>query len=102
MSVFFFQLAPAPTQWSQNVARGLILTEMTSSSALLSDRGATSYRLRPVLTYCNGYWEVYRRFQGHFLVGEVLKIKGLKNSIEEFFTGEENFHEGRAGFYSII
>ena len=30
--------------------------------------GAASYKIRPVFTYNNGYWEVYRRFQGDFLV----------------------------------
>ena len=30
--------------------------------------GAASYKLRPVFIYNNGYWEVYRRFQGIFLV----------------------------------
>ena len=28
--------------------------------------GATSYKLWPMLTYSNGYWEVYRRFQEDF------------------------------------
>ena len=28
--------------------------------------GAASYKLQPVFTYNNGYWEVYRRFQGDF------------------------------------
>ena len=28
--------------------------------------GAASYKLCPVFTYSNGYWEVYRRFQGDF------------------------------------
>ena len=28
--------------------------------------GATSYKLLPVFTYSNGYWEVYRRIQGNF------------------------------------
>ena len=28
--------------------------------------GAASYKLRPVFTYNNGYWEVYSRFQGIF------------------------------------
>ena len=31
--------------------------------------GLTSSKLRPVLTYSNGYWEVYMRFQEDFLVG---------------------------------
>ena len=30
--------------------------------------GAASYKLQPVFTYNNGYWEVYNRFQGIFLV----------------------------------
>ena len=58
-----------------------------------------------MLTYSNGYWEVYRCFQVDFLVGG----RGLKKedilgelSMEEFVTGEENFHEGSAGFTSII
>ena len=29
--------------------------------------GAASYKLRPVFTYNNGYWQVYSRFQGIFL-----------------------------------
>ena len=28
--------------------------------------GVASYKLQPVFTYNNGYWEVYRRFQGDF------------------------------------
>ena len=28
--------------------------------------GAASYKLWPVFAYSNGYWEVYRRFQGDF------------------------------------
>ena len=39
--------------------------------------GAASYKLRPVFTYNNGYWEVYRRFQGDFLVlGVGLRVGG--------------------------
>ena len=70
--------------------------------------GATSYKVWPVLTYTNGYLEVYRHFQGGFLgwgrggggweEGDMLG--GL--SLEEFVMGEENFHEGSAGFSSII
>ena len=30
--------------------------------------GAAGYKLRPVFIYNNGYWEVYSRFQGIFLV----------------------------------
>ena len=68
-------------------------------------RGAISYKLWPVLTYSNGYWEVYRRFQEDFWVGgrgwEEGDMSG-ELSIEEFVIGEENFHEGSAGFTSII
>ena len=32
--------------------------------------GTVSYKLLPVFTYSNGYWEVHRRFQGDFLFGE--------------------------------
>jgi len=53
----------------------------------------------------HGYWEVYRRFQGDFLVGG----RGREEEdmlwelfIEEFVMGQENFHEGSAGFSSII
>ena len=28
--------------------------------------GVASYKLQPVFTYNNGYWKVYRRFQGDF------------------------------------
>ena len=38
--------------------------------------GATSYKLWLVHTYSNGYWEVYRRFQGDFWVGEGLRKGG--------------------------
>ena len=67
--------------------------------------GATSYKLWPVLTYSNGYWEVYRRFQGDFLVGQRGWEEGDmlgELSIEAYVMGEENFHEGSAGFSSII
>ena len=53
---------------------------------------------------CYGYWEAYRRFQGDFFgwgdLGEGVTSEDL--SIEKFVVGEENFHEGGAGFSSII
>ena len=58
-----------------------------------------------MLTYCNGYWEVYRRFQEDFFgLGEGLRRGGYAGGtfLREFVMGEENFHEGRAGFTSII
>ena len=30
--------------------------------------GAASYKIRPVFTYNNGYWEVYSVFRGFFWV----------------------------------
>ena len=39
--------------------------------------GAASYKLRPVFAYSNGYWEVYRRFQGDFLVRGGTEKRGI-------------------------
>ena len=58
-----------------------------------------------MFTYSNGYWEVYRRFQGDFFGwGGGLRGGGYGEdlSMEEFVMGEENFHEGGAGFFSIF
>ena len=54
--------------------------------------------------YSNGYWEVYRRYQGDFLVwvwgsGEGAIWEDL--SLEEYLMGEEKFNEKGAGFSSI-
>ena len=38
----------------------------TTYSPTVPMGGATSYKLWPMLTYSNGYWEVYRRFQEDF------------------------------------
>ena len=54
---------------------------------------AASYKPWPVFTYSNGYWEVYRRFQGDFF-GWGGGYVGGELSMEEFFMGKENFHEG--------
>ena len=54
-----------------------------------------------MLTYSNGYWEVYRRFQEDFFgLGEGLRRGGYAGGtfLTEFVMGEENFHEGRAGY----
>ena len=76
----------------------------TTYSPTIPVGGATSYKLWLVLTYSNGYWEVYRGFQEDFLVGgrgwEEGDMLG-ELSVEEFVMGEENFHEGSAGFTSI-
>ena len=58
-----------------------------------------------MFTHSNGYWEVYRHFQGDFLavgwgLGEGATWKDLP--LEEFFTGEEKFHERGAKFPRII
>ena len=53
----------------------------------------------------NGYWEVYRRFQGDFfwfgggVEGEGAMWEDL--SLEEFVMGEETFNEKGAEFASI-
>jgi len=43
-------------------------------------------------------------FRGISWLGEKLRIEGYfaELSMEEFVIGEENFHEGSAGFSSII
>ena len=67
--------------------------------------GAASYKLWPVFTYSNGYWEVYRRFQEDFFLvwgwglGKGAMWEDL--SLEEYVVGEENFNEKGAGFSSI-
>ena len=67
--------------------------------------GAASYKLWPVFTYSNGYWEVYRRFQGDFILfgggdwGEGAMLEDL--SLKESVMGEEKFNEKGAEFSSI-
>ena len=67
--------------------------------------GAASYKLWPVFTYSNGYWEVYRRFQGDFILfgggaeGGGAMLEDL--SLEESVMGEEKFNDKGAGFSSI-
>ena len=51
--------------------------------------GAASYKLRPVFTYNNGYWEVYSRFQGIFFLVLGVGLRGVGGS----FPGEI-FHGG--------
>ena len=73
-------------------------------SPTVSGGGAASYKLSPMFTYSNGYWDVYRRYQGDFLVwvwgsGEGAIWEDL--SLEEYFMGEEKFNEKGAGFSSI-
>ena len=47
--------------------------------------GTASYKLRPVFTYNNGYWEVYRRFQGDFFgFGGRVEGRGLYGRIFPF------------------
>ena len=68
--------------------------------------GAASYKLWPVFTYSNGYWEVDRRFQKDFILfggwdwGEGDMLEDL--SLEESVMGEEKFKEKGAWFSSII
>ena len=42
--------------------------------------GAASYKLRPVFTYNNGYWEVYRRFQNPFPILSLTSAKELTSA----------------------
>ena len=54
--------------------------------------GAASYKLLPVFTYNNGYWEVYRRFQGDFSgFGDGTMWEDL--SLEKCVMGEKKFNE---------
>ena len=57
--------------------------------------GVASYILGPVFTYSNGYWEVYRRFQGDiFCLGGGFE-RGVTReniSMEKFVMGEDNFN----------
>ena len=67
--------------------------------------GAASYKLWPVLTYNNGYWEMYSRFQGIFFWfwgwgwGEGAMWEDL--SLEKYVMGEQKFNEKGAGFSKI-
>ena len=61
--------------------------------------GVASYKLQPVFTYNNGYWEVYTRFQGDFFL--VLGV-GLREgamwedlSLEKYAMGEKIQWKGR-------
>ena len=66
--------------------------------------GAASYKHQPVFTYNNGYWEVYRRFQGDFLaLGVGLREGAMWEdlSLEKYVMGEEKFNEKGAGFSKI-
>ena len=164
--VFFSPRVIVSTQWSKTVVRGLILTEIKSSSALFQWQKkwraprppptlifpqshrikilrkpifsaqsknlitislgtiysptvpvepTASYKLWPVFAYSIGSWEMYTRFQGDFSVGGKVWGEGLCGGkvwgeevmrgelpMKEFVMGEENFHEGGAGFFSIF
>ena len=66
--------------------------------------GVASYKLQPVFAYNNGYWEVYRRFQGDFLVLGVGLREGAMwkdLSLDKYAMGGKKFNEKGAGFSSI-
>ena len=67
--------------------------------------GAASYKLCPMFTYSNGYWEVYRRFQGDsFGLGVGLRKGGYVGGsfLGGICYGVEKFNEKGTGFSSII
>ena len=77
----------------------------TTYSPAVPVGGAASYKLWPVFTYSNGYWEVYRRFQGDIfgLEGELRGgVTWEDLSMEELLMGEETLNGGGAGFFCII
>ena len=58
-----------------------------------------------MLTYSNGYWEVYRRFQGDFLVGGGVDKRGIcwgVLSIEEFVMEKKIFMKGAQDFLALF
>ena len=79
----------------------------TTYSPAVPVGGVASYKLWPVFTYSNGYWEVYGRFRGDFFgfLGEGVEVGGGYvggSSMEKFLKGEETFNEGGVGFSIII
>ena len=68
--------------------------------------GAASYKLWPVFTYNNGYWEVYCRFQGIFFgFGGGVEGRGIYGRSFPWrnmsWGGGEKFNEKGAGFSKI-
>ena len=60
-----------------------------------------------MLTYSNGYWEVYRRLQGDFYgffgggsLGEGVTWEDV--STKELFMGEENFNKEVQDFLALF
>ena len=48
-------------------------------------------------------WKCTDVFRGIFWFGEGVKKMGIcRGNLEEFILGEENFHEGSAGFSSLF
>ena len=62
--------------------------------------GAARHKLWPMFTYSNGYWEVYRRYQGDFFgLGVEFRGGGYMGGsfLGGVFHGEEKFNEKGAG-----
>ena len=79
----------------------------TTYSPAVAVGGAASYKLWPVFTYSNGYWEVYRRFQGDFfgLGGELKGGGGLRGRIfqwRNFVLGKRLSMEGPQDFLALF
>ena len=66
--------------------------------------GAASYKLRPVFTYNNGYWEMYSRFQGIFFGG--VEGRGLRGRIfpwrEDMSWGNRNSMKRAQDFLKLL
>ena len=67
--------------------------------------GAATYKLRPVFTYNNGYWEVYSRFQGIFFgFGGGVEGSGLcgRISSEKYVMGKQNSMKRAQDFLKLL
>ena len=78
---------------------------MTYSSTI-PEGGAASYKLQPVFTYSNGYWEVYRRFHGDFFgLGGGVDGRGLCGRIfpsRNMSWGKKNSMKRAQDFLALL
>ena len=68
--------------------------------------GAAIYKLWPVFTFSNGYWEVYRRFQWDFFgLGGRVEGDGLRRRIfpwKNFSLGKRISMKGAQDFLALF